>query len=161
MDESGVGTAQAATLALLADTARAGRGGYFGGEGGYGFGTREAFNGTVENANIECNREFVINGENNRRFANVQQTITDLQQQISDCCCSTKQQIAESESKLTGLIKDTTIADLSAKLAECQASKNSSSIENIIVNCVQPLTAAVTALQNGNGGPPWGPPGQG
>jgi hypothetical protein len=139
MENGSIGADTAAVLALLTDTARAGRGGYGygGGEGGYGHGL---FAGPSSNAvridrNADTNREqhenilravsntdAVIRDQsiNNRLNAQDRQ-LCDLSKELATCCCENKTAIAASESRLTGLIKDTTIEQLKSDLAEARA----------------------------------------
>lgn len=124
----GIGTDTAATLALLADTNRAGRGGgYWGGEGG-GYGgpfASQSSNAVRINRNADVAREqtrcietALDQAEESRQFCSLQDKIfqselrnsdrlRDIEREMNsnaraaaDCCCDTKVQLADVKASL-------------------------------------------------------------
>lgn len=119
--------------------------------GGCGFGSGvcgEPYAGLASNAErvvangrvADCHANMNFAGQNNlsnqiesnftnSEIAAVANLVRDGQMQTAQCCCDTKllikdntAAIASSEARLTGLIKDTTIAGLERDLAECRQS---------------------------------------
>lgn len=82
--------------------------GFGGGWGSYG-GGGAAFQGMATRADI--NEAFALNGLENG-IRGVQSGLTDISHQISDCCCSTKQAIADSTREILGYLTNEKIESL-------------------------------------------------
>lgn len=131
----GIGAGDAAVLALLADTSRAGRGGgyggggYGGGEGygGYGYGSsfanlssnavrtnavHDAVSRNGEDAHFfaisgqERSHFDIINGQNQSNQLSTQAQISQLALQLCQCCGDTKASLGKIEGKLDCLGKE-------------------------------------------------------
>lgn len=139
-NNAGVGLGDAGVLSLLS---RIGPYGGYGYGGGYGGGGHGSFAGPSANAvridrNADTNREQhenILRGQSeisnqirdnavSNRFNAQDIRLCEIQADLAKCCCENKTAIATSEARLTGLIKDTTIAQLQADLAAARAANN-------------------------------------
>lgn len=119
MGENGgnIGTGDAAVLALLADTARAGRG-HWGGEGGYGYGFGPYTNPSALQHTLECARDQLAGQTQMQGEIANQQALLDA---ISNTC----QSVLQSETRISDRVRDIEInalresADLARQLAAC------------------------------------------
>ncbi len=108
-------------------------GGWGGGGGGGGFGGGFAYN-TLDNGirGIErgiCDSTFALNNTVNNGFFGVERSLCDLGHQLSDCCCSTKQAIADSTREILGYLTNEKIESLrdenqTLRFAASQANQN-------------------------------------
>lgn len=181
MDNSGVGFTDAGVLALLADTNRAGRGGYWGGEGGYGgpYATPSSLQHTLRclsretaqqtdalrdqfnNQNLVAAVGALGNASNaaEQRIAdklsaheiNELRESADLARQIAACCCDTQKGFLEQALRFQECCCET------QKLVQAENQRTRELIQDNALraaesqNNINQTVAAVIAAMNGGG----------
>lgn len=112
-----------------------------------GLHTREAYNGTVTNANILSNRQLnedlidglqrqMTNQTNNNQFSQLREEISRNAMAAANCCCDTKL-----------LIKDTTIEQLRADLQKCNIDQANANVIGTLERAIVAQTSALAAQQ--------------
>ena len=138
-------------------------GGLFGSTGGYRYGDGAYASPSANAVRIQCNEELlnrnneamyrgqgyladqISNNNFNNRINDIQSQIRDVSAQQASCCCDLKLEIANVEARLSGQIKDTTIAGLERDLAECRST-------GIVSNQNLNTQAILNAIANSNPG---------
>lgn len=142
--------------------------------GGYGFGGGGMLNGALTRAELYdgfalqgidngvrgvqqgiCDSTFALNNSLKDGFYGLQGTLCNMSHQISDCCCSTKQAIADSTREILGYLTNEKIDSLrlenqALKFQASQVAQNQfiTQVGSDIVNRLQPPPVPAYTVPN-------------
>jgi len=80
--------------------------------------------------------DLIMTGATDAKLLGLAERINGVQRDAAACCCDLKQQIAESKAEMINLIKDNTIASLSADLHQCRINESNQAQTNAILAAI-------------------------